>query len=191
MRFQSTNVQPVAGLPLPVTSGGFQSFIDANGDVWIAKPGVYGGNWKRPLDVLKTRVYRNAAFTISGTAATLNFESPVFDNYSLYTTNVWTCPLAALYRIYSQIGYIPTLSGQSCSTRLYKNGVNTTLGQHDSAATGAGWASIVPVYDIWALAVNDTVSTVVAAPNLGGAGSVPGQPGSGWSYLIIEYAGTL
>lgn len=193
MRFQSTNVQPVAGLPLPVTSGGFQSFIDANGDVWIAKPGVDGGKWNRPSDVLKTRVYRNTAFTILGPgAAYLTFDATTFDIFGLYagSPGSWTCPLNGMYNIYTQVGYTPTLSGQSLSTRLYRNGANTTLGQHDSAATGAGWASIVPVYDTWQLTATEWVATAIASPNLAGAGSLAGQPGSAWTYLIIEYAGT-
>src|SRR5215469_12633795 len=43
---------PLGSLPAPVTSGGLQTFVDNVGDVWIAKPGVDGGTWNRPADVL-------------------------------------------------------------------------------------------------------------------------------------------
>src|SRR5215831_5395321 len=34
-------------LPPPVTTGGFQSFLDNLGDLWVAAPGVNNGNWRR------------------------------------------------------------------------------------------------------------------------------------------------
>jgi len=59
---QSPTSVPVNNLPPPVTSGsGIQTFIDVNGEQWVAKVGVYGGVWKRARDVMHAIAYRNAA----------------------------------------------------------------------------------------------------------------------------------
>lgn len=100
-------------LPAPVTSGGVQSFTDPIGDVWVAYPSSYGGNWKRARDVLNCQWVRTAALTFPGAYTTLPWDTSVWDPYGLYSTGTshFTLPIAGLWRF-----------SQTLSASCYGNG---------------------------------------------------------------------
>jgi len=106
LRFQSTNVQPITGLPPPVTTGGTQSFIDSSGDVWVAKPGVYNGTWQRARDVLFSRWQRNNAWSLQTAMTVFGYDTVASDLYGMYnsSTGLWTVPVAGIYRCDMYIG---------------------------------------------------------------------------------------
>jgi hypothetical protein len=95
----------VNDLPAPVTAGGFQSFTDVYGDLWIANPSVGGGIWKRAHTALHARVYRTSAFTTAAaTVQSIPFDTTDYDPYGLATslnttTFSWSTPLTGIYRI--------------------------------------------------------------------------------------------
>jgi hypothetical protein len=112
-------------LPAPITSGsGVQSFTDVLGDVWVAANGVNSGAWKRARDVIRARVYRNAAYTVPGinTATGMPFDSTNDDAYSgwsaLNTTSaIYTCPIAGRYLVMTRCD----LLGTSVAARLFSS----------------------------------------------------------------------
>jgi|SRR5215831_2604223 len=100
-------------LPPPVTTGGFQSFLDNLGDLWVAAPGVNNGNWRRASDVLYSSWGRGAAWTTSNPAAKFNFDTVVYDPYTLYVNGTgWTVPIAGVYNVQVQLAFTSTAAGQ-------------------------------------------------------------------------------
>lgn len=84
MRFQNTNPPLSYNLPPPVTSGGLQTYTDSSGILWIAKPGVYGGQWRNARDVLHCRMAINGSWSGAGTGDTnFPFDTIVSDPYGL------------------------------------------------------------------------------------------------------------
>jgi len=119
-------------LPAPVTSGTtIQSFTDALGDVWVAKNGVYGGNWKRARDVLIARVARGAAWNVTNTVAAVPHDTVLFDFYGLYnlSTLLFTIPITGWWRFEAQVNMTPTATGQ------YINGMIRIGGPAGSGGT--------------------------------------------------------
>jgi hypothetical protein len=89
---------PVNDLIAPVTTGGIQSFIDVYGDMWVAKPGVNGGAWRKARDVLHAVIYRNAAWS-SGSTIVVAFDTVLRDTYGMFSSNGYLIPVAGWYRI--------------------------------------------------------------------------------------------
>jgi len=146
MHFQSTNIAPTQlptlyGIQTPVTSGGFQIHIDPMGDPWVAKPGVFGGSWNKPADVLHARWYVAANFSIPNIAnVAVPYDTMRNDPYGMFnnSTNMYTTPMSGIYRFYGQVDMIPTASGQYVNCMLRQNGTRVAQTQSHGSSTNAG-----------------------------------------------------
>jgi hypothetical protein len=84
-------------LPPPVTTGGIQSFLDLYRELWIAKPGVNGGNWRKARDVLHASVYRNAALVAPTANSVFPADTVIRDPYGIWVgspTYAFVLPVA-------------------------------------------------------------------------------------------------
>jgi hypothetical protein len=95
------------GLPAPVTSGStVQTHTDTFGQLWIAKSGVNGGQWRRPADVLHCHVYRNAAWvwTVSPNWGIMTFDNRNWDPYGMLDGpgSQFVAPIPGFYGLYWQ-----------------------------------------------------------------------------------------
>ena len=86
-------------VPPPVTSGGIQSITDVYGEVWVAKPGVYSGAWRKARDVLHAVIYRAAAWTTAVAATTVAYDTVLRDTYGMFSSNGFLIPVNGWYRI--------------------------------------------------------------------------------------------
>lgn len=126
----------VENLPPPVTSGtGIQSFTDVmTGEVWIAKNGVYGGNWYRARDVVHYHAYRATAYTMSITAGTIfPCDTPWQDTWGFATGSpnyAFTAPVPGWYRGFAYIEVTVAAIGQYIQGSLQQN--NTTNWSSDN-----------------------------------------------------------
>jgi hypothetical protein len=94
-------------LPPPVTAGGTQSYTDPTGEVWVARPGVNAGNWRRARDVLHARLFRNGALALGTTAVNIPFDSVTRDPYVIYTGGAFVAPVAGVYQYVGQVAGAP------------------------------------------------------------------------------------
>lgn len=129
-------------LPAPVTSGsGVQSYTDPIGDVWVAANGVNSGAWRRAREVLHVKYWRSAAFTLTGGAwVSLNMDTLVFDDYSLYSTGtgLFTPPIPGMWQLFMSAGATPTASGQYVQPGIWGTNIASTICQtlvHSSLTT--------------------------------------------------------
>jgi hypothetical protein len=169
---------PLIPLPAPLTSGTTtQSYTDPNGDVWVAKNGVNGGNWGRARDVLFARVWRSAAYTYSTTATNMPFDTVSRDLYGMWGSPVFTFPVVGVYKLDAQCCVAFTAAGQFIGmntgrtrSNIYSGGVSNSYSHiHDLAYYNAG--------DQVAIGVNTSASLTCIA-------------GSGDTYFSIAYMGT-
>lgn len=177
--------------PPPVTTGTtVQSFVDATGDVWVAKAGVNNGAWKRARDVLHAYWYRNAGTNTSPSSAVFLHDTTggvvgSQDSYSLYNsaTGTFNPPITGWWQIYHQIGGIATASGQWLQAVL-RNGGGVAMGggeAHSSSANlisaGATWRGHLPAG--YGVVTFNQSSAAMAV-----------QTGWFWTFLHIDYLGT-
>jgi hypothetical protein len=161
-----------------VTSGGLVTYTDANGELWVAKPGVNGGNWKRPKDVLHCRSDRRAALTPSGsTWTTVQWETLVRDPYALYAnaSGLFTAPVAGVYAI-SVTCQIAT-GGQWI--QITQNGSTTLADIYE----GGGSRSITLTLPASYLNAGDTI--VVQA-----LGATAWTTNPGYNFCCFDYMGS-
>ena len=134
---------PLGSLPAPVTSGGLQTFVDNVGDVWIAKPGVDGGTWNRPADVLHARIYRNTAATLTPTNSLFTYDTVFRDLWGMFLSPGFTCPLTGVYQVYAQVGVTGTASDQWLNVQIRRNtsqlytNTNSQMGQTNAGLLNA------------------------------------------------------
>lgn len=183
MRFQSIAAYNQPGLPPPVTSGGLQNFVDPNGITWIAKPGVYGGNWKQARDVLIGAVHRNAAFSLNTGPAVIGYDFIELDVYGLYVSASGSIivPVAGVWRFEHQISIVGTGTGQWVGAQIQQNGNivrNTT--QHSSLAVWYSASNMISLK----CSVNDNIQSLGNS-----SGPFTGQTGV-MTYFQYEYMGT-
>jgi len=117
MSNQAPTQIPLWNLPDPVTSGsGIQSWTDNRGEVWVAKVGVRSGNWYRAREVIKSAVYRSAAFNTStaGSFFTYGWDVLRNDTYGIQTPNVYTfsAPVSGWYRFSAWFGVAANAANQ-------------------------------------------------------------------------------
>jgi len=184
MRFQ-TNLAPVPGLPPPVTSGGLQSFIDQTGSIWVAKPGVNGGQWRLARDVLHAVWHKNTAFSLTTTVTTIAYDFLQLDDYGLYSTavNAFVIPVGGIYRIEQQVSGTPTATGQWIGCQLLQNA--TFIGNSTSHGTNAAWLSS------W----NNMIVRAAVNDHLFGQGNAPVTLAgrfdtTGVTHIALDYWGT-
>jgi hypothetical protein len=111
--------------PPPVTSGStIQSYTDPLGDVWVAKNGVNGGNWYRARDVLFSKMYRNAAWTMTvSTWTVFPYDTVNRDNYGLWTATGWSIPIPGLWQASCTAFATSTAAAQNMGVDIVHNGV--------------------------------------------------------------------
>jgi hypothetical protein len=108
-------------LPAPVTSGTtIQTYTDPNGDVWVAKNGVNGGNWLRARDVLYCRMTRAAAMNLTTSQVTMPYDTTYRDAYGMWTPaqNGVLAPVAGLYRADVVLCGAFTATGQTMNIQI-------------------------------------------------------------------------
>lgn len=145
------NVYP--NLPPPVTSGGLHTYTDEAQVVWVAKPGVNGGNWRQARDVLHARVYRLAAWTVSSTASPITFDNLYYDAYGIWDHGTKLIALIpGMWEYHATVSVTYGVNNYSIWAQAYLNGVRA-----DFATTGpsaGGWQS-AHVGGVWNLNTND------------------------------------
>lgn len=172
-------------LPAPVTTGsGVQSYTDPNGDLWVAANGVNGGAWKRARDVLYSRIYRTAAYTVGTAYALYPFDTVSFDAYGMFSAslNGFQIPVSGLYRF--NVVIATSIAGnQWTSMNIRRNGNNLIQG----TAIGGNIAGTLTCQseDISPLSANDQMNVLVAAN-----ASVAAAPNPLLSFFSIAYIGT-
>lgn len=177
-----TYVPIIAWPPIVTTGSTLQIFGDPNGDTWIAKNGVKGGNWYRATNVLHSEWYKAGAFTV-GAIVNINMDTMVKDDYGLWnaTTQGWVAPIPGWYDFTIGVAATATATGQWILNRPAKNGASYHYSMGSSAGTYLGAVCAFTTY----LNAGDTmVPAVNASTNLTGA------PGPGWTWGTCEYRGT-
>ena len=102
-------------LPAPVTTGtGIQSFIGAQGEVWVAKAGVKNGNWYKAREVLHACVGRAGVYTPPTAVTLFGWDTVISDPMGMYIGNPtygFQVPVAGFYHLNAQwYGAIATLA---------------------------------------------------------------------------------
>jgi hypothetical protein len=122
-------------LPPPVTTGGLQTFLDLYHECWVAKPGVYGGNWYKARDVLHANVFRAAAYTAPTAISAFGADTVQHDPYGLWTGNptyAYTTPAspasvqAMWWRFAFHWGCTGMTSPNYLGCQIYQNGGSVT-----------------------------------------------------------------
>jgi hypothetical protein len=187
------DVRPAAGLstptpPPPVTTGGLVSWTDPGGTVWVAKPGVNGGAYRRATDVLHARWYRTAAYNIPITSGiAFPFDTKDYDAYGLYNAanGTFTAPVAGMWRFSSSIQATANSGTDFHNAMLRKN--NVRVRQHQGIAGGTsgtyGMYAVISTDDLAAAGDN----YIIESYKLGAVAAALGGQQTGW---CIGYIGS-
>ena len=91
-------------LPAPLAAAApITSFTSPDGEVWVAKGGVNGGQWRKARDVLYAHVYIAAPATGNTGQVALNFDTPQRDVYGMWNgSNGLQAPIGGTWRYESQ-----------------------------------------------------------------------------------------
>jgi hypothetical protein len=171
-------------LPAALTTGTtIQSYTDPVGEVWVAKNGVYGGNWYKARDVLLGRAYRNSAYTYPGAGAPMQWNAVSQDVYGMWTPASYgfTAPISGLWRIDSQICIAFTAAAQTAS--LQSISVRTNI------LVSAGGNQYVHVHDTYPISAN-AVITVSAWCSISTLIDPTAALNPSDGYMTVQYIGT-
>jgi hypothetical protein len=185
-----------AGPMLPVAPASpFVSFTDGGGEVWVAKGGVNGGAWKKARDVLRAKVYRNAAGTVTqATGINMGFDVAQEDPYGLlapsptYPSGQVTVPIAGRYLVLGQIRYV-VAANQGVTMYICNLARNGTIIRQAGifAATFAATSAFgVPVHAEETCAAGDTLTLCAGLVGTSTGLSV----GAANTYMHVIYMGT-
>jgi len=122
-------------LPPPVTTGSaVQSFTAADGEVYVAKNGVFAGAWQRARDVMHANGRRTTAQSVQ-TAAVIIMNAIDYDPYGLYSqaTGLATIPIRGVWRMDAGLALNATATGQWMQCIIYLNGAAIAWGMQHSA----------------------------------------------------------
>lgn len=173
--------------PPPVTTGTtVQSYTDPNGDVWVAKNGIYAGAWKRAREVCAARIFSNANQTFSA-GTVIGLGGTNYDPLAMKSGNNWVIPIAGRYAIIGAVGLngAPTTAGQIQSV-LYYNAAQSTQGSVSSfGASQTAWPAS-NVSDILFCNAGDTVGLFLYTSGA----SVTTLGNSPRTFVGITYEGT-
>lgn len=190
MKFQQplqvTTQNPYPQLPPPVTSGGQVTFIDTSGEVWVAQPGINGGNWARARDVLLLRGYRNASGNNSGNGTFQAVWDAVSDDvYGMQTGGGFTCKVPGIYAIFGCITVTGGAAGNWLGVVVNQNGTN--IGYMGVSAIGTAGLAIRNNFTEGMIrcATNDVI-TVWTQSNV----VLPFATGPLNSWWCVKYIGT-
>jgi hypothetical protein len=174
----------ILGMPPPVTTGtAIQTFTDPLGDIWIAKNGVNGGNWKRARDAISCRAGL-AAFTLSGSLNQLPLLIPAaVDPYGFMTGSGFIVPITGRYQISStvQIAGVPT--NNAPGFRILRNGTDVSAAISVFQASASAQNVGTNMSEIVALNAGDTIR-----PGIGNVSG--GTIASGTGALTAAYLGS-
>jgi len=170
----------------PLSNGGY-SFTAPDGEVYVAKSGVNGGNWSKARDVLFAQATISSALTGNTGQTTIVWDTVARDVYGMWNgTSGLVAPIAGLYRYVTQAtcGFGAT-TGTMAIWGVMAGG---TIFFNTQTGTGGfgGW-SVTPFGSKDAYAANPgTVFTTQfrqsAANNL--------NTGTGLTYATLTYVGT-
>jgi hypothetical protein len=125
-----TDIRPGAlAIPAPpaaTTSATIQTYTDASGEVWVAKAGVKGGQYRKARDVLYSRLALSAAAPVGTPLVTLPWDTTRDDLYGLGTLGAsahWTIPAAGLYLFTGKATVLMTAPQQYAGTQIRLNGI--------------------------------------------------------------------
>jgi hypothetical protein len=150
---------------------------------------VASGIWRRASQVLKARVARNAALTVTGTLTIVAFDSVVHDPYGLWNTptaGLINTPIAGTWRWAVSLAFTPSAAtqGVQLQVRNAANGLGPGgAAEQYSVASGTYMTLGVTGYGVFSAgdglsaAVQTTTSTCSMAT------------GSNWSTMSMEYEG--
>jgi hypothetical protein len=129
----------------------------------------------------KTRVSRQAAWTITGGAA-CPYDTVSYDPLGLYNpaTYVFRAPQAGDYLIVGAYTGTSTAAGQAFVAQINKNGTGIVNGA-TALATSSGQGITATVTDVVPCAAGDTVAIAQAAPS-----GLAGSPGTNGAYFTAR-----
>jgi hypothetical protein len=173
-------------LPPPVTTGGIQGFIDVYGEQWVAKPGVYGGVWRKARDVLHGIIYRASNFTMTTAMSTVAFDTVYRDVYGMAALPGFALPVAGWYRMYATCNAVSNAAAQWVQVNIISTvgGTVITHAASNNTTTTSGGISARCQITIWRPA--GAVITVQSAM----AAALGGQTAVYNTRLEISYVGT-
>jgi len=177
-------------LPAPVTSGGFQSFTDTLGDVWVANNTIASGAWKRARDALHCRVYRTAPLSLNaGTLQPCQMDTVYQDTWGMSDGNGVAFKITGNFNISGQLAFTATAAAQFILTRIYAgpSGAETMIGtaQNYSATTSGTISAGLSFSHI----VTNTAAHVILQATGSGTQAMP-VGAVYWLYLSVDYLGT-
>lgn len=129
----------------------------------------------------KFGVFRNAAWTATGGATKVPFDTKEFDtgtNFDIVTNYRFTAPAAGFYHFDAAAGYIPTASGDPVYLMIFKNGNEIKRGNQFPGFTSQ--QNIGVISTSVQLAANDYVEVFLW--NASGS-SKSGVPGANFCYF--------
>jgi hypothetical protein len=189
-----TDVRPFAlavgsanGLPPAVITGtAVHAWTDDNGDVWVAKNGVYGGAWRKARDVLTGWWCRNGAYNFPVSATLMVFDHVIRDVYGLYNTGtgLFTCPVAGWYLVGGKLAFNANAAAQSTAVELYINGGLLEFIGGVTSANAAGYHVPLTPAAVYGNA-GDTIGIYLSCPS-----NVVGLTGAQQAFATISYTGT-
>jgi hypothetical protein len=186
--YDTSWVVPYPNLPAPVTTGTtIHTFTDAIGDTWVAKNGINSGAWKKARDVLYTRVYRNAAFTVPAATAVFPYDTTSDDVYGMWTiaSTLLTCPVAGLYEVGGFVTATGTSNNQYVTGALLKNGTVVNNGPRQYETAGGSVPLSTLVSGILRCAAGDTLQI-----NAWASATLAAVTGTTNSYAGFRYIAT-
>ena len=126
-------------VPLPAALGAaapLTSFTAPDGEVWVAKGGVNGGQWRKARDVLRVKACRQAAYNLGTAAVAMPWDLSIYDDYGLRSGSNFTAPIAGWWRMHTQVGAAATASGQyQAGTIVFGSSTAVRTNQYMFAAT--------------------------------------------------------
>ena len=173
-----------ATLPPPVTGGGFQSFTDVLGIIWVAKPGYVSGAWRPATSVLHMRATITANVAVGATAL-VNMTTATTDPMGCFSGGGFAVPLAGVYAVTASnnLSASPAAAG-NMQTVIFLNGAAATYGNVCSyAAANTAWPA-ASCADLLVCQVGDQIMEELWTSQ---AVNASGQVGR--TFLDVQYIG--
>jgi hypothetical protein len=163
-------------------------YTDPHGEVWVSKPGVFGGAWQKARDVVSAKGWRNGAFAAPNNTV-ITMDVAAYDPLNSFGdpahAGIYTCPIAGAYMALSCISGLSTAAAQLFVSTVNRAGVQLLNGVLLNSA-GAGNVLSSPCSGTFLCGAGDTISVTVGfnPANMGGyAGEV-------YTYLNVQWLHT-
>lgn len=164
---------------------GINSYTDPAGDVWVSKNGSV---WKKARDVVRAKLYRNAAWTLpNGGNVVTPFDTVLFDplTCSVFGASAaFNCPIAGDYLCTGVSGTgAGAVSGDIFSCSILRNGGFAVYGT-SVGAVPVGWGQGWTVTGVVRCGASDTLQLNTYCQI-----AKAGQTGSGLCFLDVSWMG--